>query len=281
VGKEVRTIVAAELKDKVIIVTGGASGIGEAFVVLAYGLGAKVVAMDIQQDLLDRLVKRVSALDGGELSTAVVDVTDSGVVRQAVEAAVDRHGRIDGCFNNAGITHDMVATPEMPDELFEHVMRVNAFGCFYVLKHVLGVMRAQKSGAIVNTASTAGVAGLGNFAPYVASKHAVVGLTKAAALEGAAYNVRVNSILPGYTDTPIFDMYNEGMFGGDLEAVATAKAQWAKNVPLGRFGRPGEIARVAAFLLSDDASFLSGESIRIDGAQLAGFYDGVAVSQEA
>ena len=243
-----------QFNDKVVLVTGAADDVGAAFTRLACAAGASVIAVDIQRERLDDLAAEV-ADTAGTVLTDVVDVADPEAVRGMVERATQRFGRLDGCFHNIATSQ---ATAELPDsslDLWEDALRVNAYGCFYVLKYVLKVMREQRSGAIVTTATTAGLRGWlpAGHAAYGTSQHAVIGLTFSAALEAASYNVRVNAVSPAWLgpQTP--------------DAPPDTKAP-----PINRLAEPDEVAAAAAFLLSDEARYINGETLRIDGGLLTG-----------
>lgn len=252
------------LADRVVFVTGAASGIGQALARRAADEGAKVAAVDLDEA---RLQEVVAQLPGDEALALAANVADTEQVAAAVQSTVDRWGRIDCCFNNAGITAKVIPIPDYPDADFQRIIDVNLYGCFHVLKHVMKVMRDQGSGAIVNTGSTSGLRGLANFSPYIASKHAVLGLTKTAALEGLEYGVRVNAICPGMTDTPINDDFHR--FANPDDPGAT-REEFSAKIPIRRYADPAEVAAVAAFLLSDEASYVVGEIVNVDGALTTG-----------
>lgn len=254
-----------DLSNKSVLVTGGGSGIGEATVKASIDAGAAVLAIDLNAERLHRLAESLSV--GDRFTWQVADVTDEDAVHAAVELACSKYGSLDGCFNNAGIVNLPAPIPDTSLEEFDRIMRVNLYGMFIVLKHTLAVMRRQKAGSIVNTASTAGLGGIGNMSPYVASKYAAVGLTHTAGLEAGYYGVRVNAICPGWVWTPI-----QGQEAYDDPAkAADVQKQLSAGVPLERFGQPEEIARLATFLLSDESSYIAGEVIRADGGLLAGY----------
>lgn len=240
--------------DKVVLVTGAAGDVGAAFTRLASAGGASVVAVDVHRARLDDVAAGLA--DGpGTVLTEVADVADHEAVRNVVERATRRFGRLDGCFNAIATSPEAAALPDSSLDLWEDVLGVNAYGCFYVLKYVLGVMRQQRSGAIVTTATTAGLRGWlpAGHAAYGTSQHAVVGLTFSAALEAAAYNVRVNAISPAWI----------GPQAPDAPPLTDA-------LPLKRLAEPQEVAAAAAFLLSDDARYITGETLRVDGGLLTG-----------
>ncbi|MET0909618.1 MAG: SDR family oxidoreductase [Ilumatobacteraceae bacterium] len=256
------------LDNKTVFITGGASGIGEAAVVDCIEAGAAVVAVDVDRGNLDRLA---ASLDVGDrLTTLVVDVSDEDAVRQAIEHTRSTYGSIDGCFNNAGVSGVPTPMPETTAEEFDRIMRINVYGMFYVLKHTLAVMRDQKSGSVVNTASVAGQTGMGNMISYVTSKHAAMGITATAGVEAGQYGVRVNAVCPGWVWTPIQKWVGDDIYE-DPARSAEIQEQLAASVPLKRFAQPHEISRVVAFLLSDEASYIAGETVRIDGAMLTGY----------
>jgi NAD(P)-dependent dehydrogenase (short-subunit alcohol dehydrogenase family) len=199
------------------------------------------------------------------LSFVAADVTDEAAVVRYVAEARDRLGRIDGFFNNAGIEGDVAPIPAYPIEAFDRVVAVNLRGVFLGLKHVIGAMATSGGGAIVNTASVAGLVGVGGISPYIATKHAVVGLTKVAAVEGAAINVRVNAVCPGPIESRMMSSLETGAMGLlGLPDQATAKAGFTQLVPGGRYGTVDEVAAVVDFLLSPAASYISGASIPVD-----------------
>jgi NAD(P)-dependent dehydrogenase (short-subunit alcohol dehydrogenase family) len=257
-----------QLEGNIIFITGGAKGIGGAATTACIEAGASVVAVDVDASALEELANTLNV--GDRLLTHVVDVSDEDSVKKAIELTRDTYGRIDGCFNNAGIAGLPTPLPDTTHEDFDRIMRINLYGMFYVLKHTMAVMREQKSGSIVNTASTGGLGGVGNTSPYVASKHAAVGLTLTAGLEGGAYGVRVNAVCPGWVWTPIQKWVGDDVYSDPTRAAAIQE-QLAANVPLRRFAQPDEIARAVTFLLSDESSYITGETLRIDGGMLSGY----------
>ncbi|MBX6355230.1 MAG: glucose 1-dehydrogenase [Micromonosporaceae bacterium] len=249
---------SAGFAGKVAIVTGAAAGFGLAVATRLAREGARVVMVDRAAEALR---ERAGALPGA--LPVVADTSREADVDSYVEQAVERHGRVDLFFNNAGIEGRWAPMTELSVDDFDSVMAVNARGVFLGLRAVLRVMKPQRSGAIVNTASMAGIRGGAVNAPYVASKHAVVGLTRCAALEGAPYGIRVNAIAPGHIDTRMARNLTAQLDPDDPQGMYE---RIAASVPLGRYGTAEEVANLAVWLLSDEASYLSGSTHLIDGA---------------
>ena len=219
---------------KVAVVTGGGGGIGRATSAAFAASGAKLVVIDHDATLGEGTVGVVRQ-QGGEATFVPADVTRSSDVQGYVKAALDRYGRIDLFFNNAGIEGSMMPTAEYDEDVFDQVMAVNVRGVFLGLRHVLPVMIAQGSGAIVNTSSVAGLTASPLMAAYVASKHAVLGLTKTAAGEVAAHGIRVNAVCPGPIDTRMIHSLAEQRSPNDTAGFARA---YAAMIPRGEYGRP-------------------------------------------
>lgn len=249
-----------KLEGKVAIITGGAGGIGKVTAKLFLQEGAKVLIVDLFEEALQKTKEELSPY--GEIITVQADVSKEADVMNYVKTAVDQWGRIDVFFNNAGIEGKHYSFVDTPVEEFDKVIAVNVKGVFLGIKHVLPVMMAQKSGSIINTSSVAGLQGWGGITPYVASKHAVVGLTKNAALEAASANVRVNSIHPAPVNTRMMRAVEEGLMPGQAEA---AKEAITRDIPMGRYGEPIDIAQLVLFLASDESAFITGSQYRIDG----------------
>jgi NAD(P)-dependent dehydrogenase (short-subunit alcohol dehydrogenase family) len=250
--------------DRAAIVTGGASGIGRATSRRLAALGMAVLVVDRDADGGQGTVDEIAAA-GGTASFFEADVSDPEAVRGYVEACESRHGRIDAFLNNAAYGGVMTPTTDYDLADFDRVFAVNVRGAFLGLQHVLPVMKRQGGGAIVNVASRAGVRGLPTQAPYSASKHAVIGLSRSVALEVAADGVRVNAICPGPVDTPmtteVEDIIRDQ--GGNPEL-------FLNMVPVGRYADPDEIAALAAWLLGEAPGFLTGAVVLIDGGISAG-----------
>ena len=248
------------LDGRVTIITGAASGIGRAASHAFHAAGARLVLIDRDAAGLREVASTIGT-GGDEVLARTVDVTDSGQVQAAVAATVERFGRLDCAFNNAGVDSFQWTLADLPDEEWRRVIETDLTGVFFCMKHELAAMRANGGGAIVNTSSGLGLVAVANQSAYVAAKHGVMGLTKAAALENATLGVRVNAVCPGIINTPMAD---RGIAGNPAVAEALATTQ-----PIGRLGEPEEVAAAALFLLSDAASFITGESLAVDGGYLA------------
>ena len=249
------------LGDRVALVTGAASGIGLATTELLARMGARVVASDVDAARgADRAARL--ARDGHAVTFVRADVADEDDVIALVGHVTSAHGRLDCAANCAGVGGGHALTADYPLETFDAIVDTNMRGTLLTMRHELRAL-AQRSdgGAIVNVASTLGLRGSPNAAPYSASKHAVIGLTRTAAIEYAPHRIRVNAVCPGAIDTPMMDETFE-RFPGFREALTGF-------VPLGRLGRPEEVAGAIAWLLSDAASFVTGEALSVEGGLLA------------
>lgn len=250
---------------KVAIVTGAAGGIGMATAVRLGGEGASVVAVDLHAEALAETVEAVEAA-GGAATGVAADVTRSDEVERYVAAAIATYGGIDVLFNNAGI--EGVASPldQYPEDVFAAVLDVNVKGVWLGMKHTTDAFRTRGGGVIINTASIAGLKGTPGLIAYGASKHAVVGMTKSAAVELAPAGIRVNAVCPSPIETRMMRSIEAGVNPDDPEAV---KKSVADALPLGRYGEPEEVAALVAFLASDDASYITGGIYPVDGGSMA------------
>jgi NAD(P)-dependent dehydrogenase (short-subunit alcohol dehydrogenase family) len=248
------------LAGKAALVTGGAKGIGRATALAFAREGARVLLCDLDADA-GRAVAREIGEAGGDARFRRADVTREEDVAAVVAACVEAFGRLDCAVNNAGITGTGGPLASLSLDDFRRVIDVNLTSVFLCMKHELPVMQGQGSGAIVNLASGAGLIAVPFLAPYCASKHGVLGLTKTAAAENAKTGVRVNAICPGSTDTP--------MLRGAMAASPDLEKLILASSPSGRLGRAEEVAEAAVWLCSDRASFVSGESMLVDGGAVA------------
>ena len=253
----------AKLEGKVAVITGGAGGIGLATARLFVAEGARVVLVDLHAEPLDAAV---AALGEARASAFVADVSDPAQVEAYVRATVERHGRIDVFFNNAGIEGSVHSIVDYPLEDYERVMAVNVRGVWLGMKHVIPVMAQGGGGSIVITSSLGGLKGMPKLSPYIAAKHAVVGIMRSAALECAPLNIRVNTINPSPIATRMIASLEQQWAPGAPERM---KARFEAGVPLHRYGTPEEVAQLVLFLASDDSSYCTGTTFPIDGGMSA------------
>ena len=245
-------------KDKVAIVTGGSSGIGKATALAFARKGAKVVIADWIENL--ETMDMIENL-GGEAIFVKCDVSKSADVIALVEKTVATFGQLDFAFNNAGIEGTSSPTQDCSEENWDKTIGVNLKGIWLCMKYEIPVMLKKGKGVIVNCSSAAGLVGFQGLPAYVASKHGVIGLTKTAALECAKLGIRVNAVCPGVIQTPMIDR----LTGKKKEAVE----QFTDLEPVGRFGKPEEIANAVIWLCSDEASFVTGIAMPVDGGFVA------------
>lgn len=255
------------LDGKVVIITGGAAGIGRGAAMVAAREGARLVLVDIDLAGLNETADLVRGA-GAEATVVTADVSQSDSVKGYVDATMAAYGRIDGLFNNAGIQGRVASIADLAPEDFDRVIAINVRGVFLGLHHVLPVMIAQGSGSIVNTGSLGSARALPYVSAYVAAKHAVIGLTKTAAIEVATQGVRVNAVLPGNIVSPMSTASTKVFIPGadPVEAMG-------RMVPQKRAGQPEEIGEAVCFLLSDRAGHITGVELPVDGGILANCFN--------
>lgn len=251
---------AGKLEGKVAVITGAAGALGRNTAELLLHEGAKVALVDINQGALSALVESLSTK--GEVFGVVADLSDEAQVANYVDQVIQHWGRIDVFLNNAGIIGKIAPLINQTIEDFEAIMNINVRGVFLGLKHILPIMSAQKSGSIINTSSVSGLMGSSGNSLYSATKHAVVGLTKTAALEVARDSVRVNSIHPAPLDSNMMKTIEESL---NVENPDAVRKNISSRIPLGRYGNMEEVAKLVLFLASDDSEFITGGQYRIDG----------------
>lgn len=244
---------------KVAFVTGAASGIGRATALAFAREGANVVVADISEQSNQETVNLIED-QGGQAIAVQCDVTRAEDVKAALDKTVEVFGRLDFAFNNAGIEpRNPAPTAEYEEEEWNRIIDINLRGVFLCMKHEIPMILKQGGGAIVNTSSGAGIIGIKGSPAYTAAKHGVIGLTKAAALDYAAQNIHINAVCPGYIDTPMMGRFTGGTDEGRAQVIA--------EEPIGRMGKPEEIAAAVVWLCSDAAAFMVGHAMVIDGGQ--------------
>ncbi len=253
-----------KLDGKVAIITGGSGGIGNAAARLFVAEGAQVMVVDLGEEALRGVVADIG---GDNIACCAADVTDPAANDAYVQATVDRFGGVDIALLNAGIEGDFTPLVDYPDEMYDKVMAVNVKGVWLGLKRVMPLIERRGGGAIVITSSTAGIRAVGGLSAYATSKHAVIGLMRAAAMEGAASDIRVNTVNPSPIDTPMMTAI-EGKMG--MPVGDASNRPMAASTPLKRYGEPEEVARLMLFLGSDDGSFCTGGVYMVDGGVSAG-----------
>ena len=252
-----------KLQGQVAVITGAGSGIGRASALAFAEEGARVLVADLNAASAAETVEQVRAA-GAEAEPSTVDVTNAGQVEAMVQRAVDRFGRIDVLFNNAGLPQAFTPFEDSTDALYDRIMDVNVRGVFHGCRAAIPRMKAQGGGVILNTASTAGIRPRPGLAVYNASKAAVICLTKTLAVELAPHRIRVVSICPVATDTPMLPSFIGVEQGAD---EAEGRRRFISTIPWGRLNRPEDIARAAVFLASADAEMVTGTAFEVDGGR--------------
>lgn len=252
------------ISGKIALITGAAGAIGMATAILLAARGARIAATDLAGADFGPL--RAAIPDADRLLVVEADVTDEAAFGKVVAAVVETFGTIDIFFNNAGIEGPVAPIPDFPTDGFRKVMEVNVTGIFLGLKLVIPVMAKAGHGSIINASSVAGLTGSAGLCAYVASKHAVLGLTRAAAVEWGAKGIRVNCINPGPIESRMMASIEEGASPG---AAAAVHDGFAATIPMKRYGTPDEVAGVVAFLASEDAAYVNGAAYTVDGGMTA------------
>lgn len=247
------------LENKVAVITGGAGGIGLAAAKLFVAEGADVLLVDLSEAALGEAVEQIGS---NKASYLVGDVTKAEDNRAMFAMAEERYGGVDVFLANAGIEGDVAPITDYDEARFDQVLAVNVKGVFLGLKSAIPSLTNRGGGSIIITSSVAGVGGAAGLAPYVTSKHAVIGLMRSAAREAAAANIRVNTVNPSPVETRMMRSIEAGISPDDPEAIRTTMAA---NIPLQRYGEPEDIARLMLFLASDDSSFITGSVYMADG----------------
>jgi NAD(P)-dependent dehydrogenase (short-subunit alcohol dehydrogenase family) len=244
------------MKDKIALITGGASGIGKATAMKLAAQGATVVISGRRKDLGALAIKEIEAVAtaGGKARFIANDVTDEPSVKELIAQVVSEFGRLDMAVNNAGIYNEAATLDQSDTQRFRAMIEANVMGVYYGMKYEIAQMLKQQGGSIVNLASIAGLNGIPMTGTYVASKHAVVGLTKSSAIDHAAQGIRINAVAPGAIRTDII-----------ADSIKADEQGLAAMHPIGRLGKPEEIANGIVWLLSDQASFVTGHILNIDG----------------
>ena len=257
---------ADKMGGKIALVTGGGSGIGKATSIAFAREGAKVVVADMNVEGGEETVRFIEDA-GGDAAFIRADVRKAAEVEAMINQAVETYGRLDYAYNNAGVIQSPgISIHEAPEDTWNNTIATNLTGVWLCMKYEVPQMIKQGGGAIVNTSSVWGLVGSAGFSAYVASKHGVAGLTKTAALEYAASNIRVNCVNPGSIDTQMVQDAIGTLSGGNPEAMADMIANLH---PIGRMGRPEEVAEAVVWLCSDAASFVTGHALSVDGGWVA------------
>lgn len=243
---------------KVAFVTGAANGIGRATALAFAREGASVAIADVSEQGNQETARAIEDLGGRSLALKC-DVTRAEDVKAALDKTIETFGRLDFAFNNAGVEQKNLATAQIEEQEWDRLVNINLRGVFLCMKYEIPLLLKQGGGAIVNTSSGAGVIGIKGGAAYTAAKHGVIGLTKSAALDYAAQNIRVNAVAPGYIDTSMMDRFTGGTPEGRERVIS--------QEPIGRMGQPEEIANAVVWLCSDASSFVVGHALVVDGGQ--------------
>ena len=244
------------MKDKVALVTGGSKGMGEAAVRIFAEKGASVAILDVDMEAAEKLSAELNE-NGANTFAIQCDVSSETQVEKAIAKVVETYGKLDAAFNNAGIQIPAQDITETSEEDYDKILNVNLKGVWLCMKHELIQMKKQQSGAIVNNSSLAGKVGVPGRTPYVAAKHAILGITKSAAADYASQDIRINAVCPGTIETP---MVNDMVNSGDLKREDSINA-----APINRLGKASEVADAAVWLCGEESTYVIGQSIAVDG----------------
>lgn len=255
---------AGKFDGKVSLITGGTSGIGRATAIAFANESAKVVLTGRREEEGQNVVDSIKQT-GGEATFFRADASQEKDIKVTIEKTIETYGRLDYAFNNAGIESSPTPLHEQPLDKFDQLMAINVRGVFLLMKYEIVQMLQQGGGVIVNNSSAAGLIGYPGIAPYSASKHAVMGLTKSAALDYAKHGIRINAVNPGFIYTGMTERFAANS-GADADAITQ---QLANSVPMGRMGSSEEIASTVLFLCSEAAAYITGQSLVVDGGMLA------------
>jgi len=246
--------------NKVALITGGSFGIGQATAIAFAQRGAKVVIADYAEDKEQQTIQEIKSV-GGEAAFVQCDVSKGPQVKALIEKTVSTYGRLDYAFNNAGVEGINALIQDCTEENWDKIISTNLKGVWLCMKYQIPQMLKQGKGAIVNNSSVAGLIGFPGLPAYVASKHGIVGLTKTAALENAKTGIRINAVCPGVIKTKMIDRL--------ISSAKDMEKQLLAQEPIGRMGKPSEIAEAVTWLCSDSASFVTGQALAVDGGWVA------------
>jgi len=251
-------------EDKVVIITGAGGGIGSATAKKLYNEGASLTLVDLKKEAIDKLIAD-NHFNADRILSVTADVSKKEDAVNYVNQTVERFGKIDGFFNNAGVEGASKPFEEYTKEDFDFVFGINVYGVLFGMQEVYKVMKKQGYGSIVNTSSLAGLMGSPGTTVYNASKHAVLGISRCAALEAAETGIRINTVHPGVIATGMMTRIENNVAPGSADQMHDA---YTAAVPMKRFGQPEEVANIAAFLLSDETSYVTGSAYTVDGGMI-------------
>lgn len=254
-----------KFQDKIVMISGAGTGFGRVAAQRFADEGARLSLCDINADTMAETARMI----GGDVLTSTVDVSSESDQQRWVGETVEKYGRIDIALNNAGVIHELKSILETPLSEYDRIMSINARGVFIALRSQIPVMIKQGGGVILNTGSVAGLIGAPAFGAYVASKHAVTGMTKTAALEYGKFGVRVNAICPAYADTPMLEGIADELKKPGEEDQETTYERLSKDLPLGRVGSTREIVDVMLLLCDPANTFMTGQCVAVDGGLTA------------